>query len=340
MSNMVLAVFDSSSFYCMRLAEYLRNNIKLSFDIRAFTDREEFLKLTQDMKIPLLIISSECLKDMEKDLSPDRIKNIIVLEEDPGLSEESGVSGDGAVHICKFLPAMRIVETVLEICVERPDDFTNLGIRERSDKCRVIGFYTPLSASGQTSLAVRMGEQLSQEGKSILLSFESFSSLTRTFGEDAGEDITDLIYFAECERDKFGIYLERIKVTRDGLDYIAPARTAAQIKELTGEKIKNLIDLLAKEGGYEYVILDLKDYPEGFFEILSMCDVVYTIGRNNSADQYRMGTYNKVLCESGYESVITRTVKCLFPEAQSGLVFRRYMRDLIARGREVLSLGA
>ena len=88
------------------------------------------------------------------------------------------------------------------------------------------------------------------------------------------------------------------------------------------------------------MILDLKDYPEGFFEILSMCDVVYTIGRNNSADQYRMGTYNKVLCESGYESVITRTVKCLFPEAQSGLVFRRYMRDLIARGREVLSLGA
>lgn len=340
MSNMVLAVFDKSSFYCMRLAEYLRNNIKLTFDIQAFTRKEEFLKFSKDNRIPLLIISSECLKEMEKDMSPDMMKNVIILEEDPGYKDSGGIMGDGAVHISKFLPAMRIVETVLELCVERAEDFTDLGIRSGAEKCSVIGFYTPLSGSGQTSLAVLMGEQLSGEGKSILLSFESFSSLTKSFGQETPEDITDLMYYAECERDKFSLYLERIKITKSGLDYIAPARTSMQIRELTGEKIKNLIDLLWSVGGYEYVLLDLKDYPEGFFEILGLCDVVYTIGRNNSADQYRMGKYNKVLCENGYESVISRTVKCFFPDGRSGLTYRRYVRELISEGREVQSVGA
>ncbi len=340
MSNMVLAVFDKSSFYCMRLAEYLRNNIKLTFDIQAFTQREEFLKFYENNRIPLLIISSECLKEMEKEMSPERMKNVIILEEDPGYKDSGGIMGDGAVHISKFLPAMRIVETVLELCVERAEDFTDLGIRSGAEKCRVVGFYTPLSGSGQTSLAVLMGEQLSGEGKSILLSFESFSSLTKSFGQESPEDITDLMYYAECERDKFSLYLERIKITKSGLDYIAPARTSMQIRELTGEKIKNLIDLLWSVGGYEYVLLDLKDYPEGFFEILGLCDVVYTIGRNNSADQYRMGKYNKVLCENGYESVIGKTVKCFFPEGRSGLTYRRYIRELISEGREVQSVGA
>ncbi len=340
MNNMVLAVFDKSSFYCMRLAEYLRSNIKLTFDIQAFTEKEDFLKFSESVQIPLLIISSECLHEMEKDIPPDRIKNLIILEEDPEYHAGGGIMGDGAVHISKFLPAMRIVETVLELCVERAEDFTSLGIRSRADECRVIGFYTPLSGSGQTSLAVQMGEQLSGEGKSILLSFESFSSLTRDFGREVTEDITDILYYAECERDKFSLYLERIRITKSGLDYIAPAGTAMQIKELTGEKVKNLIDLLFSEGGYEYVILDLKDYPEGFFEILGLCDVVYTIGRNNSADQYRMGKYNKVLCENGYESVISKTVKCYFPEGRSGLSYRRYIRELISEGREVLRVGA
>ncbi len=340
MNNMVLAVFDKSSFYCMRLAEYLRNNIKLTFDIRAFTEGSEFIKLLGSEEVPLLIISSGCLSEMKRDIPPGRVKNLIILEEEMEPGEEGGILGDGAVHISKYLPAMRIVETVLELCVERADDFTSLGIRHLESECRVIGLYTPLSGSGQTSLAVQMGEQLAREGKSILLSFESFSSLPSSFESDAAEDITDLLYFAECERDKFGIYLERIRITKEGLDYIAPARTAMQIKELSSEKIRNLIDLLHREAGYEFIILDLKDYPEGFFEILSLCDVIYTIGRNNSGDQYRMGKYNQVLCENGYEAVIGKTIRCFFPEGRSGLTYRRYVKELISEGREVLSLGA
>ncbi len=338
MTNMVLAVFDNSSFYCMRLTEYLRRNIELSFDIHAFTDREEFLKYAKDRSISLLVISRSALRSIERDVIPEEFKNVIILEE-MVLTEESP-DGDGAVHISKYLPAAMIADTVIGLCTKRAEDFTGLGIRHRNGSCRVIGLYTPISGCGQTSLAVQLGEALSGEGKTLLLSFESFSGLTKSFEGDVEEDITDLLYYAECEREKFCLYLERIKLTRSGLDYIAPAKTAAQVRELSCEKLRNLIDLLGRQAGYEYVILDLKDYPEDFFDILSMCDVVYTIGRNNSGDQYRMGRYNKVLCENGYESVITRTIKCAFPEGRGGVNLRRYIRQLIQDGREVLEIGA
>ena len=71
---------------------------------------------------------------------------------------------------------------------------------------------------------------------------------------------------------------------------------------------KELIELLTKEAGYEYILLDLKEYPDGFFEILDMCDVIYTVIRNNSADHYRLGRYNKALGENDYERIITKTM--------------------------------
>jgi hypothetical protein len=340
MSNMVLAVYDSSSLYCLRLSEYLRNSIRLAFDIRAFTEKEEFIKLLDREEIPLLIISEGCLKDLEDNKPKTKVKNMIVLEEDLGQEGGGRYVDEGVIHISKYVPAMSIAETVLELCVERAEDFAGLGIRHREGNCRVIGLYTPISGSGQTSLAVRMGEHLAADAKTILLSFDSFSALTGSLGNDDREDISDLCYFAECERDKFPIYLERIKINRAGLDYIPPADSPARIRELNCDRVKELIDLLSKKAGYENIILDLKDYPEGFFDILNLCDVIYTIGKNNSADQYRMGRYNKALCDSGYESVISKTVKCFFPEGRSPLGYKRYIKQLIEEGREVQSLGA
>lgn len=339
MKGSVLAIFDRSTIYSMRLCEYLREHLKLSFDIQIFTEKDEFVSFLKSEGSSLLIASASSAKGMEE-LIRDNCRSVLILEEEDFKGPSGWDESDGFFHMSKYLPAGKILEKVLEVCMESPEKFTDLGIKHMDSDCKVIGLYTPLSGSGQTTLAVQMGEQLARKGKTILISFESFSALSRSFDGEAEQDISDMLYYAECERDKFCIYLEKIKVRKYGLDYIAPAKTAMQIKEMGFEKIKDLVTLLSKEAGYEYVILDLKDYPDGFFEILSMCDVVYTISRNNSADQYRMGMYNRVLCENGYEKVLGKTVKCLFPDDKGGASYKRYVKELIGKGQEVLSLGA
>jgi hypothetical protein len=43
MMESILAIFDKSTLYSMRLSEYLREHLKLSFSIQTFTEKEEFM---------------------------------------------------------------------------------------------------------------------------------------------------------------------------------------------------------------------------------------------------------------------------------------------------------
>ncbi len=343
MGNVILTVCDSNRMYCERLQEYLRNHLKLSFEIHAFTDTEKLLQFSQMGEISLLVISESAIRRLKWENSYKQFKNVIILDEETKewSGQEKALFPEGNLrHISKYSPATKIAEEVLELCTSHTDGFSGLSGAGITGRSNVIGFFTPLSRSGQTSLLVKMGECLAKKHKTIMLSFESFSALPSLFEAEAEEDITDLLYFADCERDKFCLYLERIRKNRNGLDYISPARTAMQVKEISFEKVRELIKLLCQEAGYEYVLLDMKEYPDGFFEILGLCDVIYTITRNNSADHYRLSKYNKVLGDNGYEDIVAKTIKFIIPDVREGASYNRYVEALLAEGQEVMSLGA
>lgn len=343
MNNVILTICDNNRMYCERLQEYLRNNLKLSFDIHAFTDMEKLLEFSEHQEVSLLLVTESALYNTHRDERYGHFENIIILDEETGefpLGEKTLFPGAHIKHLSKYIPAAQIAGGVLEFCTSKSDAFLGLSMKDSAKEGKVLGFFTPLSRSGQTTMTVKMGEYLSRRHKTIMLSFESFSALPSIFETESEEDITDLMYYAECEREKFCLYLEKIKKSKNGLDYVSPARTAMQVKEISAGKVKELIDLLIRQAGYEYVLLDLKEYPDGFFDILGLCNVVYTIMRNNSADHYRIDKYNHVLMENGYEKVITGTIKFLMPDVREESSFNRFLEALIAEGQEVECLGA
>jgi hypothetical protein len=340
MKCVAMAVVDSDALYCKRLSEYIRSHLKLSFEIEAFTDAERFNEFLDEKEISLLVISESMALRLEKENLGRNCKNIMILDEEGKDMTLEDISEIRVCHVSKYLPASEIVDRILGLCISGAEDFSGLSFAAGENTCRILGFYTPISRCGQTSFAIKMGEALSKKARTLFISFESFSALTSLFEQEAEEDITDLLYFADCERDKFCLYLEKIKRTRNGLDYIAPAKSAMQIKEISYEKIRELTELLAVEAGYEYIIFDMKEYPDGFFEILDMCDVIYTVIRNNSADHYRLGRYTKALGENGYERIITKTMKCMLPDGRDITSYNRYIEDIIIRSREVSGVGA
>ncbi|MCR5404860.1 MAG: hypothetical protein K6E91_13730 [Butyrivibrio sp.] len=343
MMRQFFVIYDENRVYCERLCEYLRNNLKLSFEICAFTRSLSLLEFSEKNEISLLIMSQSGANELINEKTKPMWKNIVILGEN-GQEEIScdseTQSENNILHICKYLPASEILKKVLGFIYKRAEDFSGIGIMGEKSDCSIIGFYTPISRSGQTTLAVRMGEKLSRKGKSIVLSLESYSAIGSMFPDEAPDDITDLLYYLDCENDRFCIYLEKIKRTRNGLDFVVPAKTAMQIKEISYDRLKELITHLSEDAGYEYILLDLKDYPDGFYDILSMCDVVYTINRNNSADHYRIGRFNIALSENGYDRVIAKTVKFLLPDNRNPKNYDRFVDALISEGLEVKSLGA
>ncbi len=336
MKKTVLAVCDSDKRYVERLQEYLRNNLKLSFEIISFTESSKLKEYSNDSAVSLLIITDREFEKEGRAFFEEAVRNIIVLKDDEVIPEKVK---DDVRYVSRLCPASEIVKQVIGICTERAEDFIGLTADKQAVKRKVIGLFTPISGCGQTSLALSLGEKISKKGRSILISFESFSKLRALREGDSDEDLTDLLYFAECSPDSFGLYLERMLIRKGDLDIVPPPVTAAQLKEIKAENVRNLLELLCEKGGYEYILLDIKEYPERFADILSMCDIVYTIIGESAEDQQKIAMYNQFLIENDYDLILERTVKCSplvkkIPQAK-----KQSINALIDRGREVLELG-
>ena len=260
------------------------------------------------------------------------VKNILVLDEANSFvnEDESQEEENNVCHISKYLPAGKIIDGILDFCVKIPDNIGNLDAGRGSEKVKLLGLFSPLSRCGQTALSVKICEELSKHGKTMLLNFDSYSMVTEIMGQDAEEDITDLLYYSECEEGKFSVYLERIKRSGKGFDFIPPAKTATQIKEITFERIKSLARLLSAAAGYEYIVLDLSEFPEGVFDILRMCTRVFTVVGEGREENYKLEQYVKVLSNNGYDDVLANTVRCLLPKESLGGL-STYAGEMLAR---------
>ena len=333
MSRPKLAICDLDGVYLRRLDEYIRNHINLSIDIHSFSDPRILDEFAKSQEVNLLIASEKSFYELQDIRALDNYRNILVLDEE-GLSGavcENEVPGRHIEHISKYQPASEISHAVIDMCSRIPEDFRGLWARSKAGSSRIIGFYTPLSRCGQTSMAIRTGEILAEKGKTILLSFESCSSMAGLIKEEPQEDITDLLYYADCEKDKFCLYLERIKKTSGNLDYIAPAKTALQIKDISCEKLMELTELLTKEGGYEYILLDMKEYPDGFLDMLRMCTNLFMVNRAQPSDKYSIRLFESVLAKNGYEDVQQGIVKCTLPDFRNKAAYTGAIEQLLCR---------
>ncbi|SFQ21690.1 hypothetical protein SAMN04487928_12428 [Butyrivibrio proteoclasticus] len=337
MTRPLLTLCDLDETYCGRLYEYLKENLKLTFRIEAFTSVNILVDFARKNKTSLLVVSESALLELGA-AGTEHFKNILILDEDSGgvREEESFYGGQNIAHTTKYQKAGKIVDTIVDFCAEKAEAFDGLTAEFNSDTGNVIGLYSPISKCGQTSLTLKMGEILSSYGRTIMLSFDSFSSLPKILNIESDGSITDLMYYSEGDRNKFCIYLEKIKKTVGNLDVVMPARTAMQIRDISADALKLLLELLVHEAGYKYVLLDLTEYPEGFFEILKLCDKLFTITRQTSADSYRVEIYEEVLRQNGYEDVFASMIKINLPDLKDPPAFSRYTYDLLKK-EEIVS---
>jgi hypothetical protein len=335
MTKPKFAICDKDELYCMRLDEYLRGNLSLPFEICSFTDPLIMEKFVKENVVTLLMISESVLMDLEENLRKLICRNVLILDEGMGslsmVREDDKEQDVNIAVVNKYQAASGIVDRIVSYCADSTEVFDGLGMRMDGGKGKVLGLYSPLGNCGQTTMAIAMAEYLAEKAKVAFLSLESFSSLSHTLGISSEEDITDLLYYAECEKEKFGLYLERIKKTRNNVDYVMPAKTAMQIKEINLVRMNNLLELLIKNCGYDYVIVDMTEYPSDFFEIATGCDKIFTITRQHPADKYKMMVYENALMMSGYEELLNNTVKCQMPDVKDKRSFDLYLRDLLER---------
>lgn len=303
MDKKILAIFDSEEAYAYRLMEFISGKTNLPFEVYVFTEGSRFYSCARIKDIECLLISESVYRQEVEAL---KIPHIIILS-------ESGENLNKALHhINKYQSCENIFHQIMEYYTDKSETVP-MTVRTGLKKMQIIGIYTPIGRCLQTTFSLTLGQMLSRRYKTLYLNFEIYSGFSRMLCRNFESDISDLMYYFACAREKLAYRLESMVETVGGLDFIPPAEIYQNLAGIRGDQWLDLFQEIEKTSDYEYLILDLTDGIMDLWNVLRGCDNVYTIIREDGLSMAKVEQYEKVLEDMSYGDISAKTAKWKLP---------------------------
>ncbi len=301
----IMALCDGEQDYLYHMADYLEKRDTFPFAVHCFTDMAQLRRFTDGNEIELLLIAENAY---EKEIEVPA-RHLVIL------NESGNEVGNEVENINKYQSSESILKAVMDSYMGSND-----GVPRRlatGNRMKIIGNYTPIGRSFQTTFALSMGQILAKEHKTLYLNLESYSGFGHLLNREFATDIMDVLYYFNCEREKLVYKMEGLVQSVNGLDYIPPVVSYQQLGGITGEQWIQLFREIEKISEYEYLILDLSEQVQGLFDVLRECCNIFTIVREDGIAEAKMRQYEALIQSMNYEDIVVKTKKWKLP------VFRR-----------------
>ncbi len=297
----ILAVCDSESGYAYGLADYLSTKKGFPFEVQVFTSSGRMKEFTQTHPLSVALVAE---KDYCEDMKELPIEQMILL------GEEKRRRGDAIPVIWKYQSCEKMAKELL-------DRVAGEGIIGRpvgaKNQMKLIGVYSPVGRCLKTSFSFLMGQLLGKKHRVLYLNMESYSGLGRLLKREFSTDMAELIYYLQNTPDNFGYRLGSMIEQIGGVDVMPPFHSFLDFISVTGEEWIKMFKEIERGSDYEYVILDLSDGIQNLFDVLRLCDLVYTLGQEDGFAAAKIEQYKEVLKKSNYSDIWDKTKHYTIP---------------------------
>ena len=303
MKEKILALYDSEKDYLESLARFLKEKEELPFSLHTYTEAEKLVASAKKEKIEVLLVAET---DFTYEIAELETGKTLLLN-------ESGTVKDTRIrNIDKYQKAENIwrelMDSYADMLTGEKRQLTGKG------SAKIIGMYSPVRRCLQTSFALTLGQVLAEKKKTLYISFEHYAGWNRLLDKNVRGDLAALLYFAEEQGEKFFCRMQSMTLKIGQLYYIPPAYAGQNLIYVKAQDWQKLLQKIAQTGGYDYIILDLSESIQGTFELLRMCDRIYTIIREDEQARAKLTQYEELLREYEYEDVWEKTEKQLLPQ--------------------------
>lgn len=302
MGKPIMAICDRQAAYTSQLIALFQGKKELPFEIHGFTKNESLQEFCDNNRIALLLVSEP---DYREELQDKAIDRILVLREGTGSLPEN------VATVNKFQPAGMLYREIMRVYGEG-EKIVPFRKNEKK-KIRLIGVYSPLHCCMQTTFALTAGEILAKKRKTLYLNFECFSGFEMLLGRRFGGNMTDVLYYYDCAKEKLSYKLESVVQKMGELYFIPPAASYEDFQGIKEEEWLSVITEIAQTGGYETVLLDLTEQVRGVYPLLEACDKIYTLLKDDRMAKAKLAQYELMLEQETYRKIREKTVKCRLP---------------------------
>lgn len=306
MKQKVFAICDMEEAYALRMAEYVLEKMRLPYALHLFTKVNELEKFMEQEQIEILLIAESALELLRAEYVRQQVAQMFILQENDQREDKFP-----STYISKFQSPEKIISAIIELS-DGIVDWRSIETQTETE-VKLIGIYSPVRRCLQTSFALTMGQVLAKEHRVLYFNLENYSGFSQMLGKEFLADVTDVMYYFRCDKDKLALHLPAIIQNINGLDYIPPMQSQTELWETEGRQWLELCRTIAGIGQYEYIILDLDDGMSGLFDLLKECCRIYTITREDSFAAAKLNQYEQILKFYELEEIADKTVKCRFP---------------------------
>ena len=302
MTNNVMAVYDKDEEYVMRLMNYFSETRPVDIEIQGFTDLNYLKDYASEKRLDVLLIQDS---QMCADIEEMKIGKIMVLSE----GEYEAEDGKGHKTIYKYQSTENILREVMCYYAEEPP--VHLGVLNGT-KSRLIGVYSPVKRSLKTSFALCLGQILSHSRKTLYIDIEDYHGFNYIMNQNFMADISDLLFYIQQSKKNFPCKLASVVQRMGSLDYIPPAISPEDIKQVKAEEWMQFLNEVT-DCNYDYVILDIGDSVREIRGILNVCETIYTPVREDFISRAKLEQYETWLRIMECEDLLKKTEKLSFP---------------------------
>lgn len=327
MKKKIMALCDSEKDYLESMTDYLKGRDGFPYELHTYSRPEKLVEFGKKEKIEMLLVSES---DFTYEVEALDTGNTLLL------NESGTVCGEKVHNINKYQEAEAVWKEILKYYA---DSLSGEGKQMKSkERAQIIGLYSPVRRCLQTSFALTLGQALSEKKKVLYISFEHYAGWNQLLDRNVRGDLAALLYFAKESEEKFVCRLRTMTLKIGRLCYIPPVYAGQNLIYIKAGEWQELIGRIAELGDYDYLILDLSESIQGTFELLRMCDRIYTIVREDEQARSKLAQYEELLQNYEYGDVLEKTRKQILPrfsrlperiEQYTGGELAEYIRRLI-----------
>lgn len=289
----IMAVYDVDPFYADKFAEFANQKEKTPFIAVAFSSLGRLKAFTEQQPVELLLVGDDVEKGELEQLPVGQVVR---------LSETGLALDDGTPTVYKYQPSDDVLREVMACYQVRPEpvSLTVVGM-----KSAVIGVYSPVNRCGKTGFALTMGQILAKEARTLYLSLEENSGLSKLTGTEYKGSLSDLLYHFR-QGQYSGMRLGAVTYSLGNLDYVPPVSYAEDLTDVRAEEVERLIERIAADRKYETILLDLGHFGRGVETLLELCDQIYVPVKEDCVSTAKLEEWRQYLKASGREQLWER----------------------------------
>jgi cellulose biosynthesis protein BcsQ len=297
-----VVICDREIRYANGLGENIVEREELAIKVHVCSDFKHVLELSKEKRIHIFIVDEQFAYTERAQIDANQIF-VLARGKVTDLGEEEWA-------INKYQCADEIIREVFEFYTDRTkEDIMRTMNKERA---KILAVYSPIHRIGKTRFAMALGKECAKRKKVLYLNLEEYSG----FEEGRADELNlgDLLYYLKQGNGNLGIRLKSATRQVEDLSVISPIPVVMDLKEISWDEWKILMEQILENTPYEIVILDVGESIQGLFQLLEMSDRVYMPVLNDEVSVQKMQQYHNNLEQLNLERLKRITYQFVMPE--------------------------